>query len=90
MPLTQESFRPDPRRRVFVQARAGFFLEGRDKAIEPEEVVEVPWAIAVQLFHSNKAHQTEGPARSGKAVRHEPFPGGTTASPVSTSAVKEK
>lgn len=64
VPLTQQNFRPDPRRRVFVEALLGFWLDGRKDPVQPGEVLEIAWSDAVQLFHSNKAVQCDGPARA--------------------------
>jgi len=64
MAITNDSFRgPDPRRKVFVRAFSGFYVEGRDPG-EEGEVLEVPLSIAVTLIHSNKAERCDGPARS--------------------------
>jgi hypothetical protein len=63
MALTNDSFRgPDPRRKCFVRAFSGFYVEGRAPA-EEGEVLEVPLSVAVMLMHSNKAERCDGPAR---------------------------
>lgn len=68
MPLTPDSFRSDPRRRVRVRALGGFYLEGREKPVVEDEVVELPFSMAAGLIHSNKAAAYDGEVPTGQRV----------------------
>lgn len=71
MPLTPDSFRPDPRRRVTLRALSGFFVEGRNDAVLEDEVIELPYSQAVGLIHSNKAVQYDGQLKPGERIQSE-------------------
>lgn len=60
MALTPSSFQPDPRRRVLIRAISGFYVEGREKPVLEDEVVELPYGQAIALIHSSKALQWDG------------------------------
>lgn len=62
MPLTEENFRPDNRKGMFLRALSSFYLDGRAPA-EPGEVFYAHTGLAQVLLHSNKAERCEGPAR---------------------------